>query len=258
MMKKPGVLIISHGSKDSGWTELVDHAVMQLSLPDGVPVYASFLENVEGRLIQDGIDELEQNGVTDILAVPLFISAGSTHVDEIEYALGAKPVPEKETDLELFRVKSRIHYGHPLHDDPLLATMIWDKLKPYSQEPSKEVILLIGHGSRHDGFRQRWEQGFSTLASLVKEISGVSEADYALLNPDHIKDKAAGYIEQGYRVLAMPLFLSAGYFTNVEIPKRLDGIDVEYSGDRTLLPHPLLHQWIEEQVDDMLRALAST
>lgn len=254
-MKKPGVLIISHGSKDRGWTELVDNAVSQLSLPEGIPVYASFLENVAGRLIQDGINHLESLGITDILAIPLFISAGSTHVDEIGYALGTKPFPEKETDLEPFRVKAQVHFGQPLHDDPLLATMIWDKLQPFSKDPPKEVILLIGHGSRHDGFLQRWEQGFSTLAGKVREISGASQADFALLNPDRIRDKAAYYIEQGYRVLAMPLFLSAGYFTNVEIPKRLDGIEVEYSGDRTLLPHPLLHNWIEEQVKSMLQSL---
>lgn len=254
---KQGVLIISHGSKDAGWTELVDDAVRQLTLLQPALVEASFLENVEGRGIQDGIDRLEAAGVTDILAIPLFVSAGSTHVDEIGYALGAKPSPEKETDLAPFRISARLHFGSPLHDDPLLADMVWDKVKSFSEDLSREVILLIGHGSRHDGFLQRWEQGLGTLAERVQTISGVAKADYALLNPDQVKERASYWREQGYRVIAVPLFLSAGYFTNVVIPKRLDGVEVIYSGERTLLPHPLLHTWIERQVAAMQQDVIS-
>ncbi|WP_211748092.1 CbiX/SirB N-terminal domain-containing protein [Paenibacillus sp. Marseille-Q4541] len=254
---KQGVLIISHGSRDSGWTALVDEAVGQLTFPFSTLVEASFLENVQGRGIQDGIDRLEAAGVTDILAIPLFVSAGSTHVDEIGYALGAKPSPEKETDLAPFRISARLHFGSPLHDDPLLAHMVWDKVKSFSENLSREVILLIGHGSRHDGFLQRWEQGFGALAERVQAISGVARADYALLNPDQVKDRASYWRDEGYRVIAVPLFLSAGYFTNVEIPKRLDGVEVIYSGDRTLLPHPLLHTWMERQVASMQEHLNS-
>lgn len=252
---KQGVLIISHGSKDSGWTQLVDDAVKELSFPESMLVEASFLENVQGRGIQDGIDRLEAAGVTRIFAVPLFVSAGSTHVDEIGYALGAKPAPEKATDLQRFQISAELHFGSPLHDDPLLADMVWDKVKSLSEDRSREVILLIGHGSRHDGFLQRWEQGFRTLAERVKIISGAAKADYALLNPDQLKERAVYWREQGYRVIAVPLFLSPGYFTNVEIPKRLSGVEVTYSGECTLLPHPLLHAWIERQVAVMQEKL---
>ena len=77
-MKKPGVLIISHGSQEKTWVESVDDAISRLNLPDTLPVEAGFLELVEGRLIQDGINRLEAQGVTDLLVVPLFVSSGST------------------------------------------------------------------------------------------------------------------------------------------------------------------------------------
>lgn len=252
----PGILMISHGSRDKTWVSIVDEAVSQLSLGKGIPVAVSFLELVAGRLIQDGIDELEHAGVTDIIVIPLFVSSGSTHIDEIEYALGAKPAPERETDLERFRITARVHFGYPVDDDPDIAQMIWDKLRELSRHPERETLLLVGHGSRHEGFRQRWEQGISSLAARVREISGVAAADYGLLNPDSVRSRVEYWREQGHDVLVAPLFLSEGYFTKVVIPQRLEGLDYAYSG-RTLLPHPLLPAWIQRQARMMLERLHS-
>lgn len=249
---KPGVLIISHGSRDETWVSIVEEAVCGLTLREEIPVAVSFLELVEGRLIQGGIDELETTGVTDILVIPLFVSSGSTHVDEIEYALGAKPEPERETDLERFTLQAKVHYGYPVDDDPDIALMIWDKIRNLSKEPEREMILLVGHGSVHEGFRQRWQQGISSLAERVREVSGIAAADYGLLNPDNIRSRVEYWQEQGYDVLVAPLFLSEGYFTKNVIPAKLKGLTYAYSG-QTLLPHPLLPHWIEHQIETLLQ-----
>ncbi|BCG57318.1 sirohydrochlorin chelatase [Paenibacillus sp. URB8-2] len=251
---KAGVLIISHGSRDTSWVAIVDEAVNGLSLREAVPVAVSFLELVEGRSIQDGIDRLEEQGVTDILVIPLFVSSGSTHVDEIAYALGAKDEPEKETDLERFRVTAHIHYGDPVDDDPDIAIMVWDKIRELSEDPAKETVLLVGHGSVHSGFRQRWERGMSSLAERVRQISGLAAADYALLSLGGVGDKVRYWREQGHEVLVAPIFLSEGYFTKNVIPGRLKGLTYKYTG-RTLLPHPLLPHWIADQVETMLKRL---
>jgi sirohydrochlorin cobaltochelatase len=253
---KPGIQIISHGSRDDAWVRIVEEAVSGLSLREEIPVAVSFLELVEGRLIQDGVHKLEQEGVTDILVIPLFVSSGSTHVDEIEYALGAKPEPEMETDLELFTVNARVHYGYPVDDDQRIAIMIWDKLRELSVNPQRETILLVGHGSIHDGFRERWQAGAASLAGRVREVSGVAVADYALLNPDNVRSKVEYWHGQGHEVLVAPLFLSEGYFTKVVIPRKLKGLTYRYSG-KTLLPHPLLPEWIQNQVEQLLERVRS-
>ncbi|MGG1876212.1 CbiX/SirB N-terminal domain-containing protein [Paenibacillus cisolokensis] len=250
---KPGVLVISHGSREPKWVSLVDEAVGKLAARLDMPVYSSYLELVEGRLIQDGITALESKGVTDLLVIPLFVSAGSTHVDEIAYAIGAKDVPELETELDLFQVQARVHFGTPMDDDPDVALMVWDKVKALSVQPEKEVVLLIGHGSRHGSFRRRWEQGMSSLGGRVSEISGTN-ADYALLSPGDVRDKAILWKERGCDVIVAPLFLSEGYFTEKVIPERLAGLNCRYSG-HTLLPHPLLTQWMESQAVHLLQSL---
>lgn len=252
-MRKRGVLIISHGSREQAWVDLVDEAIHQLPLRGDLPVAASFLELVEGRLIQDGIDRLEGQGVTDMLVIPLFVSSGSTHVNEIAYALGVLDAPSFDSDLEPFRVGATIHYGSPIEHGPYVAEMLWDKIRPVSREPEREVLVLIGHGSSYESFRKRWEEGLRRLADQVREIGGFACSDVALLRPDNVREKVAYWQkDRGMLVIAAPLFLSEGYFIREVIPKRLEGLSYLYPG-KALLPHPLLTAWIDQQVQDWLK-----
>lgn len=249
--------MISHGSPDPDWVALVDGAVAGAAeeLTGEIPVVSSFLEIVEGRLIQDGIHQLEAQGVTDMIVIPLFISSGSTHIDEICYAFGVKSTPEKETDLEPFSLSARVFFGDPIDDDPTIAEMIWDKVKELSIRPEQEVLLLVGHGSRHEGFRQRWERGIAGLSARVGHLGGLAFADYALLSPDSLRSKVSYWQEErGYEVIVAPLFLSQGYFTRVVIPSRLEGLVYRYSGE-AILPHSRLSRWIYLQILNIMGSL---
>jgi sirohydrochlorin ferrochelatase len=245
---KYGILIISHGSRSLEWVRLVDEAVEAMRVPQGVPVFSSFLEIVEGRLIQDGILQLESLGVTDIIVVPLFVSSGSTHIDEISYALGVKPEPLLPTDMKPFAINSRVHFTAPIDDDPDIARILYEKMKPLSADPSKEIALLVGHGSVERGFHLLWRRGLERLAARLKTLGGFDEVDTAMLLPDQISRKMHLWRmrKPDHTVLVVPLFVSEGYFTNEVIPSRLTGYIYRYSG-RSLLPHPLLSRWMERQ-----------
>jgi sirohydrochlorin ferrochelatase len=254
---KPGVLVISHGSPDPNWVAFVDETVADAAdeLREDIPIVSSFLEIVEGRLIQDGIDQLEDMGVTDMIVIPLFVSSGSTHIDEISYALGIKSTPEKETDLEPFSLTARVFFGDPIDDDPIVAEIVWDKVKELSTKSDREVLLLVGHGSRHESFRQRWERGIAGLSARVGNLGQMANADYALLSPDSLRSKVSYWQkERGYEVIVAPLFLSKGYFTGTVIPTRLEGLEYRYSGE-ALLPHSKLSRWIYQQILNIMGSL---
>ncbi len=253
-MRRFGVLAISHGSRDAKWTQLVREACAAAVLPvtasrEPIPLECAFLELVEGALIQDGIDRLEEQQVTDILVVPLFISSGSTHMDEIAWALGVKSEPQLPTDLARYRTRAQIHLCDPIDDDPEIAQLLADKLKPITMNPAQEVVLLIGHGSKEQGFHERWRHGLESLAQQVKAIGGYAEADTVMLLPDEVPEKLSWWSQnrQDLAILIAPLFLSQGYFTNQVIPKRLDGYTYRYTG-ATLLPSPHITAWIERRV----------
>jgi sirohydrochlorin ferrochelatase len=255
-MKHYGVLVISHGSRDADWVNLVDEAVAAVSLPAEVPVYAAYLELVQGRLIQDGITHLEAQGVTDIIVIPLFVSSGSTHIDEICYSLGVISEPKLETDMTPFSIQARIHFTSPIDDDPVIAEIVYDKIKGLSEDPSHEVVLLVGHGSVEEGFHHQWLRGLEKLAERIKALGGFDEADVAMLLPDQVKDKMIGWKKQrpGHAIVVAPLFLSEGYFTRQVIPSRLEGMEYRYNG-LALLPSPLISRWMERQIEPLLTRL---
>lgn len=251
-MRKAGVLIISHGSRDGTWVRLVREACAGMALPPdlaGAPVECSFLELVDGFLIQDGIDRLEQAGVTDIIVVPLFLSSGSTHVAEIKWALGLREKPALPTDLARFRVRARLHMTEPIDDDPEIARVIADKLRPLSDRPAGELVLLVGHGSDEAPFRRLWERGLAGLAERVKAIGGYAAADYAMLLPDQTGRKMREWLGRrpDLAVIVAPVFLSEGYFTSRVIPRRFAGFPHRYGG-RALLPSPRVSEWMARRV----------
>jgi sirohydrochlorin ferrochelatase len=255
-MIKYGVLVISHGSRNAEWVHLVDQAVAAVEVDPDMPIYSSFLEIIEGRLIQNGIYSLEQQGVTDILVVPLFVSSGSTHIDEISYALGVIPEPILATDMVPLHIQARIHWGTPIDDEEEIAQILYGKIKPLSEQPSREIVLIIGHGSVEKGFHLRWRKGLETLASRLKGIGGFDEVDVAMLLPDQVKRKMKKWarLKPDHTVIAAPLFLSEGYFTNQVIPLRMREFSYKYNG-KTILPHPLISRWMEKQIRHMMRKM---
>lgn len=248
--RKYGVLVISHGSREADWVTLVDEAVAEVRVPEGVSIYSSFLEIVEGRLIQDGIDALEAQGVTDIYVLPLFISSGSTHIDDIGQGFGEPPVSDREGDLGIFTVRSaRVTVGPPIDDDPEIAEILLANIRELSQDPANEAVLLVAHGSKEAVFHGRWRQGMQRLAERICELGGFRRAETAMLLPDQASC-VLGAIqrrEPETAVLVAPLFLSQGYFTRTVIPKRLAGRQYRYNG-KTILPHPFAARWMERQV----------
>ncbi|MFD0711861.1 sirohydrochlorin chelatase [Paenibacillus sp. GCM10027626] len=260
---KKGILIISHGSRDAGWVKLVDEAVKSAAgrirgrSRDDVPVVSAFLEIVAGRLIQDGIDELEAEGVTDVYVLPFFVSSGSTHVDDIAQAFGFPPVsPARSGELAQFRLSSgmRVRFGRPIGDDEAIAALLLEQIRELTDNPAHEALLLVAHGSSEPAFYDRWQAEMSLLAGRLRALGGFAAADTALLLPDQAAGKLLAMQRQHPEnaVIVVPLFLSSGYFTRTVIPQRLAGFDYRYNGCG-LLPHEGIVHWLERQITDGLQ-----
>ncbi len=285
-------MIISHGSRDEAWVTLVDEAIDKAVWPEGLPVASSFLECVPNRSIQDGVDELESQGVEQIGVVPLFVSSGSTHVDEIAWALGVKEEPLCESDLERFRVHADIVYGVPLDEHDSVYAMIAARLRAMEVDGARDAVMLIAHGSPHEPFQTRWRDGLTRMAQQLKARNWCTAAGHALLCCDDV----AGRVQEMQsllsasradtalgRVAVVPIFLSRGYFTTKVIPERLAAVmpnygvvgqesrsfvlergtqrgDAELEADscallydgQTLLPHPALTVWLEQEARRIL------
>jgi len=224
-----------------------------------VEVEGAYLELVEGRLIQDGIDRLEAAGVTHLLAIPLFLSTGSTHVDEIGWALGAYPKPRRETELQRMRVRARLTYGRPLANDPEVADALADLAARASANPADESLLVIGHGSDEPWFCEAWERELRGLADRIAERVGFADAAAATLRPDRVAQQAKRLLNRRpeSRIVAVPAFVSGGYFTAKVVPERLAGLGCAYVPG-SIIPHPRVTDWIVRQALEWLEQLKRT
>lgn len=244
-----GVLVIAHGSRNPTWNQLVEEAVK--GVETDLPITVGYLELVEGRLIPDGVQWLEAQGVNRILAVPLFVSSGSTHLEEIQYALGVKSRSRVETHLSPIRPQAEIVWCPAMDAHPLILRLLKERVCKLSHSPGEESLLLVAHGSGQSGFQAVWDRGLRQLTDGLQKRFGFPEVEVAMLQLGNLREKAK-VLCRGRRLLILPVFLSRGYFTDVVIPTELEGIPCAYR-EETYLPHPLVSRWIEETVNRWAR-----
>ncbi|MBN6187744.1 cobalamin biosynthesis protein CbiX [Aneurinibacillus sp. BA2021] len=250
---KRGVLVISHGSRSKKWVSAVDTLLAQVRA--NVPIEAGFLDMVEGRTVEAGLRRLEAAGVGEILAVPLFVSDGSTHVSEIRYALGLDRIAAVQTELKPIAVQARIVWSDPMNDHPLVYEIMRDRVRALSTQPAEETLLLVAHGSEAAGFAERWQHMLARLGATLQDELGLRSAAYGTIHPDTVAYRARAAAEQG-RLLVVPVFLSPGYYTEKAIPERLAEIPHRYDGS-AYLPDPRVAHWIEASIAGWLAAVHS-
>ena len=249
-----GVLIIAHGSRNPKWNHLVELVVRNIR--STLPIRVSYLDFVEGKQIEDGIRDLERLGLKQIMVIPLFVTMGSTHLDEIQYALGLIQNPAIDTDMQAIRTHAEIIWCPPLEDHDFVYQIISERILNLSENPSEEVLLLIGHGSEHPQFHEVWEELLQRMTINLRRRFGFKGVSYATLHPDVIERRAKALARKN-KLLVIPIFLSEGYFTNIAIPARLEGLSCLYDG-RAYLPHPLIGSWLESMIDQAVRTIELT
>jgi hypothetical protein len=139
--ERRGILVIAHGSRDERWVQLIDDAVA--TVQTHMPVTVGYLELVEGRSIADGVRHMEKQGVQLLHVLPFFVCSGSTHLDEIRYALGLQEQPTQETDLDPIHPQLQIIWESPMDDHPYMVDILEERINSLSVRPEEEAVLLV-------------------------------------------------------------------------------------------------------------------
>lgn len=271
--KELGVLVIAHGSDDDLWCRPVRETVANISLP--FPVELGFLEFVPNESINNAIDRLDSQGVTKIIAVPLFISSYSSHIQEIEYVLRLRDTLASYEDLARVNTTANITMTRALDDHPLLAYILADQIAEISRDPSNETVVILSHGTGDEDdissqvCCQSWlaEEVKTYLRYRASPSIRLRDVKYAFIHgnrtlyPDltveSVMQNASETIDASEdgngSLIVLPLMVSGGSITNDQIPKILEDYDCLYER-KTLASHPNLARWIEQKVAEEVRA----
>jgi sirohydrochlorin ferrochelatase len=245
-----GILVVAHGVNDPNWTNPVWEVVYELRNNFPCPVALGFLEFVEPG-IPDGVEELNQAGVNKIIAVPLFISSYSNHIEEIRYVLGLREdLPGggheghgagHEEDLERARPQGEVVLTPAIDDHPLMAEVLAEQIGLLVKDPANEIGILAAHGSDTEEGQKGWVDNLKSLGGQIQERlenKGIRLKDikhgfvFEGLTPSVREAVYEAVYTDGATALVVPVMISEGYFTGHKIP----GILKEFPKDTYRYP----------------------
>lgn len=246
MKTKYGVLIIAHGSKSQEWEDQIKRTVDKVQCP--FPIVISYLE-FSKMTIERGIEELEEMDVTQIIVVPLFVSSGSTHIEEVKFALGISHAFSGRADIQPVKLQVPVIWREPINAHSIVLDILSERIQELSKAPEKESLLIAAHGSKQQDLSLKWKEQLEKIKSGLERRFAFQLVEYGTLYPDNLRKAAERLLDKGGKVLVIPLVLSEGYLTKKSIPAILDGLDYIWNG-KTIVPHDLVARWIEREIGE--------
>lgn len=217
---KTGVLLLAHGGGAS-WNDRVN--ALSGKVAEKMPIEVAF--GMANRpSIQGAVDKLVAAGVTEIVAVPLFVSDHSSVITSTAYLLGAREdMPE---DLRMFAkmdhsshgakaapAAAESHAGHaghaghgaaaPAQDNTarvispvpirmtgalgrhrLVAEILSARASSISKDAANESVILVAHGPGEDDENRRWVEDLLALAAGIHGAVPFASVDALTVRDD--------------------------------------------------------------------------
>ena len=277
IVEAQGILLLVHGGRDD-WNRKVLELASQVDSTRPVEVAFGMANK---RTIQDALHRLEERDVTEVVAVPLFVSSHSSVFRATEYLLGSRE--DAPPQLEAFaRMGARRSSGSSGSDPgfewttpvetaiPISVTMALDghalvaeillsRAAEVSQTPEEEVVVLVAHGPSSGEDNALWLENMSTLVEQMRPHTRFSRIEHLTVRDDAsdpVRDQATAelravveaVVEEGKTVLIVPLLLSYGGI-EVGIRRRLEGLPYRMAR-QALLPDERLSEWVLMQATE--------
>lgn len=271
---KAGVLLLAHGGKPE-WNERVHDVARTVDVATPTAVAFGMASRAS---IQRAVDQLAARGVTEIIAVPLFVSSHSSVITSTEYLLGLRK--EAPKDLALFAKMDHSSHGAPAADHsahaaadpaspivtalpirmtpalnrhPLIGAIVADRARSISVTPQAEAVIVVAHGPVPDEDNRRWLEDMAVLAEHAKTSAPYASVDYMTVRDDagpamreaatrELREKVQAQIAQGRRVLIVPHLMSFGGIEQ-GIRKRLEGLEYTMT-TQALMPDERIIRWV--------------
>ncbi|NYF80330.1 sirohydrochlorin chelatase [Granulicella arctica] len=275
---REGVLLLAHGGSAQEWNEEVRHVADQVDLT--MPTEVAFGMATRSTM-QTAINRLVARGVTEIVAVPLFVSSHSSVIDSTAYLLGLRS--QKPEDLKMFASMDHgggmvmahgammrepstideaekailspvpIHMASALDHHQFVADILRDRASSISRDPANEVVILVAHGPVPDDENKLWLNDMGLLAEQIGKQTQYAGIEYLTLRDDAeepvrnaatqlLREKAEQITKEGKTVLIVPLLLSYGGIED-GLRKRLSGISYRMPA-QALLPDERIVSWV--------------
>ncbi len=263
--RKIGVLLVNHGSRSEKWREMLVEVEIQtseeiLSLPVVSGIKTAFMEYHEPSIATQ-LKAFDDEGVTDIVLVPLLLRVSSHSFDDIPTIIGQKEdalsiASLKSEGIKRYTPKANV-ITSPLLDFPtLLHQNVIRRVHAMSVAAEDEGVVLVAYGSQ--AYDQEWRDLLTSLSEEISNRTGIEKCTHSwcghLVNYSQLPtmDAISEVLETKERVLVVPLLVAEDEFFQGEVIggavyESGFGKRVVYRGD-AVLPDKNLNRWVVEIV----------
>ena len=196
-----GIVLLAHGGR-ADWNARVAELAAQVDARQPTEVAFGMATRAN---IQGAIDRLAARGVSEIVAVPLFVSSWSSVITSTEYLLGLRDEPPAA-----LAVFAKMKHGHStpattngsnghgsahgrhgttdvgvdgttpvispvpvrmtpaLNDHPLVADILASRARSVSRTPAGETVVIVAHGPNDEDDNRRWLADMASLAAQLR------------------------------------------------------------------------------------------
>ncbi len=271
----PGILLLAHGGSPE-WNARVTDLAAQVDKTR--PTELAFGMATRAN-IQAAVDRLISRGVTEIVAVPLFVSSWSSVITSTEYLLGLRAeAPAALADYARMNHgqsgarAANSHDGHAtedgtrpvvsrvpirmtpaLNDHPLVANILASRARSISHDPTREAVVIVAHGPNEDEDNRRWLADMGRVVERIRSTERFAAIEYLTLRDDapkpvrdqataELRDRVQRHARDGRRVLIVPLLISFDG-NDKALRERLEGLSYTVP-DAALMPDDRLVTWV--------------
>lgn len=259
-----GVIFMPHGS-NYNWNRTMMDAIDELH--DEYMIEHAFSMG-DATLVDRAVEKLEARGATAITVLRIF-SLESSFKNSIEYTLGLRHQMGHGGMMHMMsgppqRVvsSSEFYTTGGLEDSPLFAEALLDRAISLSENPEKETVVLVGHGTRTEEGNTRWMNNLESITEHMEKTAaekGYNFRDFQFENwredwPD-LRDKHINNVremvktasEDGGTAIVIPARTTKGGHAQ----RWLSDLKFKHNGEG-FAPHPLFVEWVESLIEESL------
>ena len=268
--KKIAVLLVNHGSHSPTWRQALlnlDSSVRDEILSNEVvsDVRTAFMEYTEPS-IATRMKEFDQEGYTDVIIVPVFLTVSSHSFDDIPTIIGQKTDPSslehlKIEKIETYKAQANCHITPLLDFTDILQKNMLRRAQSLSVDPENEGLVLIAYGD--EGYNTEWSALMDSVGQYIGRETGIGSYSYgwcghiAHYDPAKTTYAIKEVLEERSSAIVVPVLVAHDEMFQVDIIG--NGIKaVENHTERiiykpdAILPDPNVEQWVIDVVGSFI------
>ncbi len=199
------------------------------------------------------MQELKQAGATEIVVIPLFLSA-------------ADPVLKRAIPtLPAYAAGLPLRWAPVMAESYLTSQVVLDRVEALSRQPEQERLILIGIGATDEASEKALKADADKLLTYVQRYTQFREAESVIYydreaegaekKNQEIKARVLAHIAKQGRTLIVPTFIGPKFDRSMAMTawlgKQFKGLNVSYQGTE-LLPHPNALLWLKKTANQFV------